>query len=272
MVIHKSLKSKHKSNVNKSRKRPKSHKTHNSRIIQWRITDKMIDEWKHLSCSNKIGHDCVINSLAFFKLIDIDLAKELSKKTNFSETGLTQEQIKYLLVDHMTKLHSEKNTHIVASNISLDNKEDIKHFFNNIHNGYGTIISLFAKTNGHMLIFAKDSTGNGYLIDPQTQLIRKGNEEIIPFIDNSKFIHLTYWNLVEDRDIEYVDAKPGNLHKRKRGILTPSSTKRPNSKTQKNSPSPFKPHDEGDHSPQLIKKKRRPNSPLSTSSMEVVYS
>ena len=287
MVVYKqtTLKSKHKSV--KSRNRPKSQKQNRQEhIIQWKITDKMMKEWNHLSCSNEIGDDCVINSLAFLKLIDIDSAKELSKKTNFRKRGLTTEQIKFLLVDHMTKLYKTKDTHIVESYISLEQTEDIKHFFTNIHAGHGTIIALHAKTHGHMLIYVKDLKGNSQLFDPQSMTIKIGDAEIIPFINDSKYINLAYWNLVKDADIDSVYAKPGDLHKRKRGSLTPSrtpdispskegndtnyeiqtrrkltahhKTKKPKSKTKKNSP--FKYYDENDFSPQLIKKKRRINS------------
>jgi hypothetical protein len=115
-----------------------------------------------------------------------------------------------------------------------------------------------------------------------------GDSEIIPYINDSEYINLAYWNLVKDDDIDSVDAKPGDLHKRKRGTLTPSSltpdirlsregndtiyaniarrklkskitqkTKRTTSKTKKNSPSPFKYYNEDDHSPEQIKKRRR---------------
>ena len=294
MVIYKSLKSKHKlsksRNIHKTKKQGQKYK----HIIQWIITDKMMTEWNHLSCSNEIGDDCVINSLAFLKLIDIDSAKELSKKTNFRKRGLTTEQIKYLLVDHMTKLYKTKDTHIVESYISLEHTEDVRHFFTNIHAGHGTIIALHAKTHGHMLIYVKDLEGNSQLFDPQSMTIKIGDAEIIPYINNSGYINLAYWNLVKDNDIDSVDAKPGNLHKRKRGSLTPSSltpdispcregndtnyaiiarrkltahhkAKKTNSKTKKNSPSPFKSYDEGDHSPQLIKKRKRIISPLPSS-------
>lgn len=294
MVVYKPIKSKNKSH-SKSINRPKTKKQDKQEhIIQWIITDKMMGEWNHLSCSNEIGDDCVINSLAFFKLIDIDYAKELSKKTNFRKRGLTTEQIKFLLVDHMTKLYKTKDTHIVESYISLEHTEDVKHFFTNIHAGHGTIIALHAKTHGHMIIYAKDSEGNSQLFDPQSMTIKIGDAEIIPYINDSKYINLVYWNLVKDDDIHSIEAKPGDLHKRKRGSLTSSSltpdispsregndtnyeiqTRRKltahhkakktktKSKTKKNSP--FKYYNEDDHSPQLIKKKRRIITPLPSS-------
>ena len=290
MVVYKQKTPKNKTHKTHTRSRniPKSQKQNKQEhIIQWIITDKMMTEWNHLSCSNEIGDDCVINSLAFLKLIDIDLAKELSKKTNFRKRGLTTEQIKFLLVDHMTKLYKTKDTHIVESYISLEHTEDVKHFFTNIHAGHGTVIALHAKTHGHMIIYAKDLKGNSHLFDPQSMTILIGDSEIIPYINDSKYINLAYWKLVKDDDIVSVDAKPGDLHKRKRGSLTPSSltpdispsregnntiyeiqarrkltahhkAKRINPKTKKNSP--FKYYVEGDHSPQIIKKKKRVNS------------
>ena len=290
MVVYKQKTPKNKTHKSHTRRNiPKTQKQNKQEhIIQWKITDKMLEEWNHLSCSTEFGHDCVINSLAFFKLIDIDSAKELSKKTNFRKAGLMPEQIKFLLVDHMTRLYNTKNTHIVESKISLDNKEDVKHFFNKIHAGHGTVIALYSKIHGgHMLVYAKDLAGNSNLFDPQTLIRRTGDEEIIPFIDDSKYINLSYWNLIKNADIDSVEAKPGDLHKRKRGSITPTSfspdispsregndtnyeiqarrkltahhkAKRINSKTKKNSP--FKYYDEDDHSPERIKKRRRGDS------------
>ena len=91
MVVYKQKTPKNKTHKvhTRSRNIPKSHKQNKQEhIIQWIITDKMMTEWNHLSCSNEIGDDCVINSLSFLKLIDIDLAKELSKKTNFRKSAL----------------------------------------------------------------------------------------------------------------------------------------------------------------------------------------
>lgn len=285
MVVYKRKTPKNRTR-NSHTRRPKT-QTQNKQehIIQWIITDKMMKDWNHLSCSNEIGDDCVINSLAFLKLIDIDTAKELSKKTNFRKSGLTMEQIKYLLVDHMTKLYKTKDTHIVESYISLEHAEDVNHFFTNIHAGHGTVIGLNSKNHGHMIIYAKDLKGNSQLFDPQSMTILIGDSEIIPYINDSKFINLAYWNLVKDDDIDSVEAKPGDLHKRKRGSLTPSltsdishiregndtnyeiqtrrkltahnKTKRIISKTKKNSH--FKYYGEDDYSP-LIKKKKRVSS------------
>lgn len=197
-------------------------------IIQWKLTNDMFTNWNHLSCSNKIGDDCVINTLAFLKLIDKNLAKELSNRTNFRKDGLTFEQVNYMLMDQNLNLKNQNqdtsNKHVVVHTIEKNDPEGCQRFVKGVFHSYGTIIAVEYETRGaHALVYAKDIDGINYLYDPQSMVLLK-DDAVIAYL-NTNVKRFYYWKLVTNEDSDE-KLKPGNLHKRKFGTITPENQKK----------------------------------------------
>lgn len=251
-------------------------------IIQWKLTNDMFENWNNLSCSNKIGNDCAINTLAFLELIDKTLAEELSKKTNFREDGLTIEQINFLLMDQNVFLMNRKhilfdtrNKHVVAHSIEKFEPEECERFVRSILPGHGTIIGIeYESKGGHAMVYVKGLDGKNYLYDPQSMVLLK-NDEVLIFL-NTNIKRFNYWKLVENQDTDK-KPNPGNLHKRKFGTITPEvllkvsqkrKKRRQNAsivKSKKRKISRTSSLDDAEH-----KKKRIIDSPRKTTSMDIV--
>lgn len=190
-------------------------------LLKWEITDKMVSKWKKLNQTKQCKeYDCVVNSLSFFNIIDTDMAKDLSNKTIFREDGIFTEQIKYLLKNYYDKLHKTQHTHIITNtiNLTIPRGRNVEFIRNSLGKAYGTIFGLHKNDGeGHMLIYATDNDGNPYLIDPQTEMMYS-EEHVEMFL--SLYTHLQYFKI--DNSYSSYSPKPGNLHKRKKGSITPT--------------------------------------------------
>jgi hypothetical protein len=142
-------------------------------LLTWRITDEKLEQWKCLDPNypRDKAHDCTINVLSFFDLLDRDNAETIAEYKNIEATNPNAFKKGTLPIEVTEHLYQVLTTDI---------KRDYKFFsfpFNagyadflkqQIPPGHGTLILLRSdQPVGHDIIVAVDEKGLLVFIDPQ---------------------------------------------------------------------------------------------------------
>jgi len=186
-------------------------------LLKWPITHKMVVEWKKLdvTCSPDKAHDCGINSLSFFNLINKGFALDLSKLTNQRQRGISPKQLFGLITKHQKNKEFKMEKNIIDNNINLNT------ILEKIGHNYGTIVLLCDSencngNNNHIVIFAVNNDGQPVILDTQQLISIVGSYDVDAYLGKYKIIHFIY-DKHSDNTINYsLDSlDPSNLIKKK---------------------------------------------------------
>lgn len=173
-------------------------------LVYWKITDEQLARWKCLDPSfpRHLVHDCAINVLTFFDLLDRENAETIASYRNVEATqpdalrkGTYPDEITYYLFQIFStdvKKDYRFNTFPFNENSELFLRSHIPP-------GHGTFMMMYTETvdemgntikiNGHAIIVSIDSIGTLVLIDPQQQLIYKDPTSIQEMITAGNYTH-----------------------------------------------------------------------------------
>jgi len=196
-------------------------------LLTWKISDKKINQWKCLDPNypRDKAHDCTINVLTFFELLDRDNAEtiaaykniEANQPNSFKKGTLPTEVTEHLYQILTTDI--KKDYKVLSFQFNPESEAFIKQ---QIPPGYGTLILLRNdQTVGHDIIVAVDKNGRLVFLDPQQQKVYYTPEMIQQMLKGYTYFNLLFSSLkkahlLRETKLTVRKKKDENLTKRQR--------------------------------------------------------
>ena len=204
----------------------------NDNILTFKVEPEEINNCKPLDSTNYNPTDCAINVIDFFKIIDKNIALNLSKLKNTTEKGTLIPEIIYFLTQHNPSLIFKE-----YDIYDLNKKNDyFQNFINKKLKSNEGFIALFSSElkMGHAVFIAKDSNNKLFIIDRQQSIMTDITDmnNLNTYMNNHKFDKIIsfFYNIKSKKKSSSGERKHG-LEETDIIIRKPLKT---NQKTKKN--------------------------------------